>query len=45
MVAADGKVKLVYKDLPILGEASRIAAVAALASRASRASTTPSTTR
>jgi protein-disulfide isomerase len=33
VVAADGKVKLVYKDLPILGEASRIAALAALASR------------
>ncbi|MBS0518858.1 MAG: DsbA family protein [Proteobacteria bacterium] len=33
VVAADGKVKVVYKDLPILGEASRIAALAALASR------------
>jgi protein-disulfide isomerase len=33
-VAADGKVRIVYKDLPILGEASRIAALAALASRA-----------
>lgn len=33
-VAADGKVKIVYKDLPILGEASRIGALAALASRA-----------
>jgi protein-disulfide isomerase len=32
VVAADGKVRLIYKDLPILGEASRIAAVAALAS-------------
>ena len=32
VVAADGKVKIVYKDLPILGEPSRIAAVAALAS-------------
>ena len=31
-MAADGKVKLVYKDLPILGEPSRIAALAALAS-------------
>ena len=31
-LAADGKVKLVYKDLPILGDASKIAAVAALAS-------------
>jgi protein-disulfide isomerase len=31
VVAADGKVKVVYKDLPILGEASRIAAFAALA--------------
>jgi len=30
---ADGNVKIVYKDLPILGEASKIAAVAALASR------------
>src|SRR5438045_6982748 len=34
VVSADGKVKVVYKDLPILGEASRIAALAALASRA-----------
>lgn len=33
VLAADGKVKLVHKDLPILGEASRIAALAALASR------------
>jgi protein-disulfide isomerase len=32
VVAADGKVKLVYKDLPILGDASKVAAVAALAS-------------
>jgi protein-disulfide isomerase len=32
VVAADGKVKIIYKDLPILGEASKIAAVAALAS-------------
>ncbi len=32
VVASDGKVKLIYKDLPILGEASKIAAVAALAS-------------
>ena len=32
VIAADGKVKLIYKDLPILGEASKIAAVAALAS-------------
>ena len=32
VVASDSKVKLVYKDLPILGEASKIAAVAALAS-------------
>jgi len=31
---ADGKVKIIYKDLPILGEASRIGALAALASRA-----------
>jgi protein-disulfide isomerase len=34
VLAADGKVKLVYKDLPILGEPSRIAALAALAARA-----------
>ena len=34
VVAADGKVKVVYKDLPILGEPSRIAALAALAARA-----------
>ncbi|SJZ56628.1 Protein-disulfide isomerase [Enhydrobacter aerosaccus] len=33
VVAADGKLKIVYKDLPILGEASRIAALAALAAR------------
>jgi protein-disulfide isomerase len=33
VVAADGKVKIVYKDLPILGEPSRIAAFAALAAR------------
>lgn len=32
VVAADGKVKVIYKDLPILGEPSRIAALAALAS-------------
>jgi protein-disulfide isomerase len=32
VLAADGKVKLVYKDLPILGEASKVAAAAALAS-------------
>jgi protein-disulfide isomerase len=32
IVASDGKVRLVFKDLPILGEASKIAAVAALAS-------------
>ena len=32
VLASDGNVKLVYKDLPILGEASKIAAVAALAS-------------
>jgi protein-disulfide isomerase len=32
VLATDGKVKLVYKDLPILGEASKVAAVAALAS-------------
>jgi len=31
VVAADGKVKVVYKDLPILGEASRVAALAAMA--------------
>ena len=34
VVGADGKVKLVIKDLPILGEPSRIAALAALAARA-----------
>ncbi len=33
VLASDGKVKLVLKDLPILGEASRIAALAALAAR------------
>lgn len=33
VVAADGKVRIVYKDLPILGEPSRIAAFAALAAR------------
>jgi protein-disulfide isomerase len=33
VLAADRKVKLVFKDLPILGEPSRIAALAALASR------------
>ncbi len=32
VLASDGKVKLVYKDLPILGEASKVAAAAALAS-------------
>jgi protein-disulfide isomerase len=32
VVSSDSKVKLVYKDLPILGEASKVAAVAALAS-------------
>jgi protein-disulfide isomerase len=32
VTGADGKVKIVYKDLPILGEASRIASLAALAS-------------
>lgn len=30
---ADGKVRIVYKDLPILGEASRVAALAALAAQ------------
>ena len=34
LLESDGKIKLVFKDLPILGEASRIAALAALASRA-----------
>ena len=34
VLAADGKVRLVFKDLPILGEPSRIAALAALASKA-----------
>ncbi len=33
VLAADSKVRLVFKDLPILGEPSRIAALAALASR------------
>ena len=33
VLAADPGVRLVYKDLPILGEASKIAAFAALASR------------
>ena len=32
VAGADGKVKIIYKDLPILGEASKIAALAALAS-------------
>ena len=32
VTGADGKVKIIYKDLPILGEPSRIAALAALAS-------------
>jgi protein-disulfide isomerase len=32
VVGADGKIKVIYKDLPILGEPSRIAALAALAS-------------
>ncbi|WP_395709764.1 DsbA family protein [Reyranella sp.] len=32
VLAADGNVKIIYKDLPILGEASKIAALAALAS-------------
>jgi protein-disulfide isomerase len=31
VVSADGKVKVIYKDLPILGDASKIAALAALA--------------
>jgi len=31
VVGADGKIKVIYKDLPILGEASKIAALAALA--------------
>jgi protein-disulfide isomerase len=34
VVAADGKVKIIFTDLPILGEPSRIAALAALASGA-----------
>lgn len=33
MLKADGKVTIVYKKLPILGEVSRIAAYAALAAR------------
>jgi protein-disulfide isomerase len=32
VVGTDGKVKVIYKDLPILGDASKIAALAALAS-------------
>jgi protein-disulfide isomerase len=32
VVGADGKIKVIYKDLPILGEPSKIAALAALAS-------------
>lgn len=32
VTSTDGKVKIIYKDLPILGEASRVAALAALAS-------------
>jgi protein-disulfide isomerase len=32
VIAADGRVRLVYKDMPILGDASKVAAVAALAS-------------
>jgi protein-disulfide isomerase len=32
VVGADGKIKVIYKDLPILGEASKVAALAALAS-------------
>ena len=32
VVGADGNVKVIYKDLPILGETSKIAATAALAS-------------
>ena len=32
VVGADGRVKIVYKDIPILGEASKVAALAALAS-------------
>lgn len=31
VVGADGKVKIIYKDLPILGDASKTAALAALA--------------
>src|SRR5216684_1649234 len=31
VVGADGRVKIIYKDLPILGEASKVAALAALA--------------
>ena len=34
VLAADSQVKIVFKDLPILGEPSRIAAFAALAARA-----------
>lgn len=31
VVGADGRIKIVYKDIPILGEASKVAALAALA--------------
>ena len=34
VLAADSKVRLIYKDLPILGEPSKVAAVAALAEEA-----------
>jgi len=33
VLAADPKVRVIYKDLPILGDASRVAALAALAAR------------
>ena len=32
VAGADGRIKIVYKDIPILGEASKLAALAALAS-------------
>ena len=45
VLAADSKVKLVFKDLPILGEPSRIAALAALAARAAEQAPRRCTTR
>ena len=44
VLAADSKVKLVYKDLPILGEPSQASPLSRRSPRASRASTPRSTT-